>query len=348
MNIVTKVRYQNFLSAGNAPIEVDLAQYPTVLVIGKNGAGKSTLHEAMCFAWFGRPLRKVNKPALVNWINQRDCLVELEWHVANGTRYMVRRGIKPAIFEIYENGVLTPAPANIDDYQSMLENIIKLNRKSFMQVVVLGGTSYVPFMRLAAAARREIIEDLLDIEVFSSMNALAKEDLIEMKSALDKNVTMRNMLAEQVKMAQSFEEQIDQQIKERIDGLDGQIEKTNETIAELVRDRVELVAALVPHEAVKQKKFAASAKVEEFDKTRDKLRGKKAKGDREHAFYKDNDTCPTCEQPITMEFKTNRFADLANTTVTLAGAIDKCDVIIAKYTVVVVARDTSIRSSRPH
>jgi DNA repair exonuclease SbcCD ATPase subunit len=331
MNTVTSVKYQNFLASGNAPISIDVTKHATTLVVGKNGAGKSTLHEAICFAWFGRPLRKVNKPSLVNWVNNRDCLVELEWRVPNGTKYLVKRGIKPNIFEIYKNGILEPIPADLDDYQTHLESLIKLNHKSFMQVVVLGGSSYVPFMRLAAAARREIIEDLLDIEVFSSMNALNKEDLLELKSSLEKNVTMRNLLTEQVKMAQTFEQEIEDHIQARLAALDTNIASTNETIADLLKDRTELVAALVPYGAVRDEKKRSHDKVVEFDKTLYKLQSQDTKVKADRAFYTVHDTCPECEQVITDTFKNEKFGALTYEEATLSKALTQCQGLIAKY-----------------
>ena len=331
MNIVSKVRYQNFLAAGNAPIEVPLDTHPTTLVVGKNGGGKSTLHEAICFAWFGKPLRRVNRGALVNWINNRDCLVELEWSVTNGTKYLVRRGIKPNIFELYKNGTLEPAPSNIDDYQTQLENIIKLNYKSFMQVVVLGGSSYVPFMRLTAAARREIIEDLLDIEVFSSMNALAKEDLLELKTSLDKNVTMRTLLTEQVKMAQSFEEQIDEQIKQQVEALNVQIAGVTETIADLDKDADELAQALLPYTKVRAEFASAGVKIADYQKTLYQLEQRNLKTQKERQFYQEHNICPTCEQGITIDFKQKRYDTLTLNEESVTKAITQCHGLVEKY-----------------
>jgi DNA repair exonuclease SbcCD ATPase subunit len=339
MNIVDSVKYQNFLAAGNVPIEVNLTKHATTLVIGKNGVGKSTLHEAICFAWFGRPLRKINKPTLVNWINDRDCLVELKWHLPTGIRYMVRRGIKPAIFEIFKNDVLEPVPANIDDYQRHLENIIKLNHKSFMQIVVLGGSSYVPFMRLTAAARREIIEDLLDIEVFSAMNVLAKEDIIELKTMLDKNAATRTMLEQQVSMAQTFEEHVEEQQKAHITAIDVAITQTTDAIADLTTNRNELVESLKAFTQAKANKIVAAEKVEEYEKMLYKLQQHQSKVTKERVFFEEHDNCPTCEQSITEEFKTGRYTMLGAKATDTTKAITQCQGLVNKYQQVEAATD---------
>lgn len=354
MNIVTHVRYQNFLAAGNVPIDVDLSLHSTTLVVGVNGAGKSTLHEAICFAWFGKSIRKVNKGSLVNWVNGRDCLVELDWTVPNGTAYKVRRGIKPNVFEIFKNGVMEPIPSSLDDYQAHLESIIKLNHKSFMQVVVLGGSSYVPFMRLTTAARRDIIEDLLDIEVFSAMNVLAKEDVGELKVSIEKNTVGRTLLDQQVTMAKDFEVQIEEDTKQRVAAIDVTITQTNATIDTLTEQRDALVIALKPFDAIKETVKAARTKVVEYERTlnsmhaktdketaktlsalqgqRDdeaesllvELRGRQKRDAKERAFYTDHDECPTCEQGITDDFKTKRFATLDEADRATTYALSEC------------------------
>lgn len=362
MNIVTHIKYQNFLAAGNVPIDVDLSTHPTTLVIGVNGAGKSTLHEAICFGWFGKPLRKINKPALVNWINGRDCLVELDWTVPNGTAYKVRRGIKPNIFEILKNGVLEPIPSNLDDYQAHLERIIKLNYKSFMQVVVLGGSSYVPFMRLTTSARRDIIEDLLDIEVFSAMNVLVKEDVSELKGSLEKNTTSRTLLDQQVGMAKEFEDHLVEDTKQRVAEIDVALTQTTGAITTLMAQRDAYVVALKPFDAVKETVKTTRAKVTEYEQTLNKLhaktdketaktlntlqgqrdaeaesllvelRGRQKRDAKERSFYTDHDECPTCEQGITEDFKTKRFITLDEADRATTYALSECQRRLDEFT----------------
>jgi DNA repair exonuclease SbcCD ATPase subunit len=167
MILFRKIRWKNLLSTGNSFTEINFTRSTNTLIIGQNGAGKSTILDALCFVLFGKPFRKINKPQLLNSINGRDAVVEIEFSIGKKS-YKVVRGIKPNIFEIYVDGVLLNQDAAAKDYQEVLENnILKLNYKSFTQVVILGSASFVPFMQLSAADRRTIIEDLLDIQIFS-------------------------------------------------------------------------------------------------------------------------------------------------------------------------------------
>ena len=171
----TKLRYKNFLSSGNAFTAIDFDAAPTTLVIGHNGSGKSTMLDALSFGLFGKPHRKISKPQLVNSINQKGTEVEVEFNIGKA-QYKIVRGIKPNIFEIWVDGNMVNQDSHAKEYQAMLEkNILKLSHKSFHQIVVLGSSSFVPFMQMAGGARREVIEDLLDINIFSKMNSLLKE-----------------------------------------------------------------------------------------------------------------------------------------------------------------------------
>ena len=186
MIIFKKVRWKNFLSTGNVFSEVDLQASKTNLIIGSNGAGKSTILDALTFSLFGKPFRKVNKPMLVNSINEKDCLAEIEFSIGR-KEYKVVRGIKPNKFEIYCNGQLWNQEASAVDQQKNFENnVLKMNYKSFTQIVVLGSSTFVPFMRLPLAQRREIIEDILDIQVFSTMNVLLKDKVRENNDEIKK------------------------------------------------------------------------------------------------------------------------------------------------------------------
>ena len=175
----SKIRWKNFLSTGNVFTEVDLTSHKTNLIVGTNGAGKSTVLDALTFSLFGRPFRKINKPMLVNSINEKNCLVQVEFSIGKN-QYKIHRGIKPNVFEIYQNGEMLDQSSTAVDYQKQLEqNILKMNYKSFTQIVVLGSSTFVPFMRLPVASRREIIEDILDIQIFSVMNTLLKDKVRE-------------------------------------------------------------------------------------------------------------------------------------------------------------------------
>lgn len=331
MNTVTRVTYQNFLGAGNHPIVIDLNKHQSTLIIGKNGAGKSTMTEAVCFGWFGRPLRKVNKPALVNTINKRDCLVELEWKSASGNTYCVRRGIKPSIFEIIENGNLLPQPANMDDYQTTLESIIGLNYKAFMQVVVLGSASYVPFMRLGSAARREIIEDLLDIEVFSQMNALAKDDLTELKTAIEVCTAKRKSVGEQLKMAEQFTAHLEEQRKQSLATTIAEMDRVAEELAalqtEIQAKRIDLSA----YDTVRKQLTEAQQKRQDYEKKLVLIESHNRKTTSERAFYEEHDNCPECEQTITEEFKQARFTAIAEKETAATKASAQCQAFADKW-----------------
>jgi DNA repair exonuclease SbcCD ATPase subunit len=186
MILFRKIRWKNLLSTGNVFTEIDFTKSQNTLIIGQNGAGKSTILDALCFGLFGKPFRKINKPQLLNSINSRDAIVEVEFSIGKKS-YKVVRGIKPNLFEIYVNDTLMNQDAAAKDYQEILEkNILKLNYKSFTQVVILGSASFVPFMQLSASDRRTIIEDLLDIQIFSSMNGVVKEKLYTIKDDITK------------------------------------------------------------------------------------------------------------------------------------------------------------------
>ena len=185
----SKVRYKNFLSTGNYFTEISLNTNPTTLIIGENGAGKSTFLDAITFGLFGKPFRNINKPQLVNSINDKDCVVEVEFSIAS-KQYKIVRGIKPNQFEIYCDGVLLNQDAKAKDYQDQLEKLIlKMNYKSFTQIVILGSTNFTPFMQLSNSDRRAIIEDLLDIQIFSTMNGIVRDKMTNNK---DLSVTKKH------------------------------------------------------------------------------------------------------------------------------------------------------------
>jgi len=194
MIIFRKIKWKNFLSTGNYFTEIEFDSSPNTLVVGENGAGKSTMLDALCFVLFGKPFRSVNKPQLLNSINGKDCVVEIEFNVGNKV-YRIIRGIKPNIFEIYCDGDLVNQDAAVRDYQEYLEKfIIKLNYKSFTQIVILGSASFTPFMQLSAADRRAIIEELLDIQIFSAMNNVIKEKMSTNKEKMGGRKPMKFLI----------------------------------------------------------------------------------------------------------------------------------------------------------
>ncbi len=200
MILFKKIRWKNLLSTGNVFTEIDFTKSQNTLIIGQNGAGKSTILDALCFVLFGKPFRKINKPQLLNSINSRDAIVEIEFSIGKKS-YKVIRGLKPNVFEIFANDVLLNQDAAAKDYQEILEkNILKLNYKSFTQVVILGSASFIPFMQLTAADRRTIIEDLLDIQIFSSMNSVVKEKVSSIKDEITKVKYDITLVEEKIKL----------------------------------------------------------------------------------------------------------------------------------------------------
>ena len=220
-----KIRWKNFLSTGDQWTEIDLNKSSTTLVIGTNGAGKSTMLDALCFALFNKPYRKINKPQLVNSSNEKGCLVEVEFSV--GPRnYLIRRGIKPNVFDIIVDGEMKNKEADDRANQKIVEEqILKLNYKSFTQIVILGSSNFVPFMQLTQAHRREVIEDLLDIRIFSAMNNLLKEEIRQSREVI-KNLTLKkNTIKDKISMQEGFIEDLENRHKDKIDENENKIEK---------------------------------------------------------------------------------------------------------------------------
>ena len=211
------VRWKNFLSTGDQWTEINLKKSSTTLVIGTNGAGKSTMLDALCFVLFNKPYRKINKPQLVNMTNEKGCLVEVKF-TANNRNYLVRRGIKPNVFDIEINGEMRNKEADDRSNQKVLEEqILKLNFKSFTQIVILGSSNFIPFMQLSQAHRREVIEDLLDIRIFSAMNNLVKEEIRQLKDVI-KNLTFKkDTIKDKVKMQEGFIEELENRHKSTIE-----------------------------------------------------------------------------------------------------------------------------------
>ena len=303
MIIFQKVRWRNFLSTGTSFTEINFTKSPNTLIIGNNGAGKSTILDALCFGLFGKPFRKINKPQLLNSINQKDCVVEIEFSMGK-KYYKVIRGIKPNVFEIYCNDVLMNQDAAARDYQEVLEkNILKLNYKSFTQVVILGSASFVPFMQLSPADRRTIIEDLLDIGIFSSMNILVKEKMSEIKDAVTKTKYEMDLTSERI----GFQKQSIEDHKNRNDE---EIEKKKKEIATSIDQTFSLqkdVELIQKHITVLHKKIEDKISVEKKSKKllqlESKIETNIKKNEKDIAFYEENDNCPTCKQTIDSEFK---------------------------------------------
>ncbi len=307
MILFEKIRWKNFLSTGNQFTEVELNKNSTTLIVGNNGAGKSTILDALCFVLFGKAFRKINKPQLINTTNEKDCLVEIELKIGS-TDWMIRRGIKPNIFEIYRNGsVLDQSSSAIDQQKYLEQSILKMNYKSFTQIVILGSSNFVPFMQLTAASRREVIEDLLDIKIFSSMNVIIKEKIRSLKEEIRTLELKKESVKDKVEMQKNFIEELENlgnanvnANKEKITDCEkeiGDYMKENETIEEplraLIREQDEITGYTEKLKKLGQLKGKISQKVSTITK--------------EHKFFMENTVCPTCTQSIEEDFRLNRI-----------------------------------------
>ena len=309
MIIFQKVRWKNFLSTGQNFTEINLQRSPNTLIIGNNGAGKSTILDALCFGLFGKPFRKINKPQLLNSINAQAAVVEIEFLIGK-KQYKVVRGIKPNIFEVYCDDKLVDQDAKAKDYQEHLEKfILKLNFKSFTQVVILGSASFVPFMQLSPADRRAIIEDLLDIQIFSSMNGVVKEKTAIIKDNTTKTKYEMELTSERI----NFQKQSIEDHKIRNDV---EIEKKKKEIATSIDQTFTLqrdIELIQKHINVLHKKIEDKISVEKKSKKllqlESKIETNIKKNEKDIAFYEEHDNCPTCKQPIDGEFKQDQVQE---------------------------------------
>lgn len=308
MILFKSIKWKNFLSTGNVFTEVKLNDTSNTLIVGENGAGKSTILDALTFALFGKAFRKINKPLLINSVNAKDCVVELEFDV-NGKKYKVVRGIKPNIFEIYCNDVLLNQDSASKDYQEHLEKfILKMNYKSFTQIVILGSASFTPFMQLSAADRRAVIEDLLDIQIFSVMNIIAKQKLQVNKELFEKNrISLigkeeKRLYVEKTiaSLKQNNEEKKSNRLAQLLD-LDKAVTDLQSIIDEKEAERDSLLEKAVGVDSFKSRHTKLIKLHSQIDTNLKRTK-------KELSFYCDNDDCPTCRQPIAAEFKATEIA----------------------------------------
>jgi DNA repair exonuclease SbcCD ATPase subunit len=277
--------------------------------VGTNGAGKSTILDALTFSLFGKPFRKINKPQLVNTINEKDCRVEVEFSIGS-TKWKVIRGIKPNIFEIWRNdALLDQASASADQQKWLEQNVLKMNYKSFTQIVILGSSTFVPFMQLSAANRREVIEDLLDIKIFSSMNVVIKEKIRQLKEEIKTLELKKENLLDKVEMQKNFIEELENRgnanintNKEKITNLNAEIGlyfEENSSMEEPLREYINQQDQLVGY----------AEKLRKLGNLKGKISQKVSTITAEHKFFSENSVCPTCTQTIEEEFRLNRIAD---------------------------------------
>lgn len=302
MLIFHKIRWKNFLSTGNVFTEINLSARGTTLVVGENGAGKSTILDALTYALFGKPFRNINKPQLVNSITRKDLHVEVEFSVGS-TRYRIVRGMRPNLFEVYCNDTLVNQSAEMRDYQEYLEkNILKINYKSFCQVVVLGSASFTPFMQLPAGQRRAIIEDLLDLQVFTTMNVLLKDHVQENADAIQANTAEQRLVGEKIKMVREhlreLQSKSDQFIKEKRVA----IKDIEAKIAEATASRDDYRTQIAELSVKLQGMESLQSKLDKLKALRTQMETKTSMLAREVEFFSNHDNCPTCKQQISSEF----------------------------------------------
>ncbi len=309
MILFEKVRWKNFLSTGNQETEINFTKHETNLVIGSNGAGKSTVLDALTFSLFGKPFRKINKPQLINTVNEKDCRVEVEFSIGN-VQWKVVRGIKPNIFEIYrDDNLLNQSAAALDQQKWLEQNVLKMNYKSFTQIVILGSSSFVPFMQLTAANRREVIEDLLDIRIFSSMNALIKEKIRATKEDIKVLDLKKESLIDKVKMQEDFIEQIENKSQEDIAIKEKNIGYILNEENNLMNYGERLNEELISLEGRLEKYSGATEKLRTLGNLKGKISNKVSSITKEHKFFAQNTVCPTCNQDIEETFRINRIKD---------------------------------------
>ena len=303
MIIFEKIRWKNFLSTGNVFTEINLSSTKTNLIVGSNGAGKSTILDALTFSLFGNPFRKISKGMLVNSINEKDTVVEIEFS-KGPNKFRIVRGIKPNKLEIYQNGEMLDQSSNVNDYQKQLEhNILKMNYKSFTQIVVLGSSTFVPFMRLPTTQRREIIEDILDIQIFSMMNQVLKDKVRTSNDEL-KQVDYETHLAEEkINMQKDF---ISTMGQKNLDTIASKQEK----IEVLMKEEEEIIGknkiAIVELENFSD----AKTKLRTLNTLKGKIEQKFNTHKKQHEFFVKNTTCPTCSQSLTEELKESKIATI--------------------------------------
>tara|TARA_Y100001963_G_C6765723_1_gene442081 strand:+ start:411 stop:2126 length:1716 start_codon:yes stop_codon:yes gene_type:complete len=304
------IRYKNFLSSGNQFTEINFQESNTALIVGANGAGKSTVLDALTFSLFGKPFRKVNKGQLVNSINERDTKVEIEFN-AKGSPYKVIRGIKPNVFEVYRDGKKMNEDASANDQQKMLESsILRLNYKSFTQVVILGSASFVPFMQLSTAHRREVIEDLLDIKVFSSMSDIMKQKIKTSKDSLKVLQLKKESAADKILMQQQFIKSIEKTGQDEIERKQKkiiEIEKRSDGNEKRIED---LIVKVKESEIVLQQYTTSGDNLKKLQSFKGKIQNKKQNSSEEKEFFDINTVCPTCTQDIEESFRIDKIGQL--------------------------------------
>ena len=311
MIIFRTIKWKNLLSTGNYWTELNLNNQQNTLIVGENGSGKSTLLDALCFVLFGKAFRNINKPNLLNSINQKDCVVELTLDT-NNKSYKVIRGIKPNVFEIYCDGELLNQDAATRDYQEVLEkSILKLNYKSFTQIVILGSASFTPFMQLSASDRRSIIEDLLDIQIFSTMNGIVKDRLSNIKDLISDKKHNIDLTQQKYDILTKHINQVKQNNDEKIKEHCQEIESNINTVTTLLAEINTITTEVEELQLIVDTKVESETKVKKITKLESQIESNLSKIRKDISFFEEHDDCPTCRQSIEDSFKVAELKTLA-------------------------------------
>jgi len=309
MILFEKVRWKNFLSTGQHYSEINFNSHATTLIVGDNGSGKSTVLDALTFSLFGKPFRKINKGQLVNTTNEKDCRVELEFSIGT-INWKVVRAIKPNLFEIYRDGKVLDQASSANDQQKWLEqNVLKMNYKSFTQIVVLGSSTFVPFMQLTATNRREVIEDLLDIKIFSSMNSIIRDKIRLLKEEIRTYELKKESLNDKVEMQEKFIGEVESRGKENMKEKDDKIKVLNVEIDTNI-EKNQIIQGDIDDLTKEQEEVTGSAeKLLKLNTLKGKISHNVSTITKEHKFFTEEAVCPTCTQDIDEDFRLNKIAD---------------------------------------
>lgn len=313
MIVFQKIRWRNFLSTGNNFTEVNFRSAPTTLIVGANGAGKSTILDALTFVLYNKPFRRINKGQLINSVNEKDCVVEIEFDI-NDRSYKVIRGIKPNVFEIHCNGeVWNRESSAVDQQKHLEETILKLNYKSFTQTVILGSATFVPFMQLSSSNRRDIVEDLLDIKIFSGMGNLLKNRIRQATQDIRELSLQKDMVEEKISMQKNFIRDLDKRGKENIEDKKTRIESLSLDITNLMGDNRNYNENITDvYQPQIQELSDPTKSLRRMNGVKSKLEQKIQNITKEHRFFKDNSVCPTCGQDIEEQFRVNKVGEIEN------------------------------------
>jgi len=333
MIIFTKLRYKNFLSSGNKFTNIDLNRSSSTLIVGANGSGKSTLLDAMSFALFGKPHRNINKPQLVNTINNKECVVEIEFTIGK-SNFRVKRGIKPQLFEIWKDDSMMNQSSHAKEYQKILEqNIVKLNHKSFHQIVVLGSSSFIPFMQLPAQHRRDVIEDLLDINIFSKMNTIVKDRNTVLRETLKDIDYNLGFTKEKIELQRKYIREIGALNQENAKNINQKIDTYRAQIAEMQLANFDNTTSIEGlQDGLSDRLNKLHDKKQSLAQYQHQFKTQTSAIVKETKFYEDNTQCPTCDQDIAEDVRNTKLSDAAAKAKELQIAIDKAAEEMTKVT----------------